>query len=223
MLTVRNGACALVLAAACALASPASATVMVLTANGTAFNGATTDGATMTWTYDSAITVPTTGFFGGDFDHVDSHNPIQAVSLDVAGSHYSFSPLTPRLELNRDILLSSLTAQAGTDTAASLNLYGVWDLNAATTVTNCPDGCNLSSIFRPVGSGGQLSMHFSSFSIAPAGEAVAAVPEPSTWAMLVLGFGLVGTVTRRRLRKVPAGQVFLDPLGAGADGRHGFA
>lgn len=30
------------------------------------------------------------------------------------------------------------------------------------------------------------------------GEAVAGVPEASTWAMLVAGFGLVGAATRRR-------------------------
>lgn len=35
-------------------------------------------------------------------------------------------------------------------------------------------------------------------------EFIAAVPEPSTWAMMLLGFGSIGTIIRRRERKVRA-------------------
>lgn len=37
-----------------------------------------------------------------------------------------------------------------------------------------------------------------------AGSNVAAVPEPATWAMLILGFGLVGRAARRRVEAVTA-------------------
>lgn len=35
-----------------------------------------------------------------------------------------------------------------------------------------------------------------------AGSSITAVPEPATWAMMIVGFGLVGTVVRRRTRSL---------------------
>lgn len=42
-----------------------------------------------------------------------------------------------------------------------------------------------------------------SFSIKGAGDPVAAVPEPATWGMMILGFGAIGAAMRRR-RQAPA-------------------
>jgi len=43
-----------------------------------------------------------------------------------------------------------------------------------------------------------LSLRFDSFSIATAVENPTAVPEPSAWALMIAGFGLVGAAARRR-------------------------
>ena len=39
------------------------------------------------------------------------------------------------------------------------------------------------------------------------GQPTGAVPEPSTWAMMLLGFGAVGMALRRGRRNVPLAQV----------------
>ncbi len=58
-----------------------------------------------------------------------------------------------------------------------------------------------------IGSGGlgtQSNARFTNFTARGSGDFTAAVPEPQTWAMLVLGFGLVGFARRRQLRTIAA-------------------
>ena len=48
------------------------------------------------------------------------------------------------------------------------------------------------------GIGGQAAVRFQNFTARGSGDFTATVPEPSTWAMLLLGFGMVGFAARRR-------------------------
>lgn len=52
--------------------------------------------------------------------------------------------------------------------------------------------------FSPGGLGGQANARFANFTARGSGDFTATVPEPSTWAMLLLGFGLVGFARRRQ-------------------------
>lgn len=54
------------------------------------------------------------------------------------------------------------------------------------------------------GLGTQSNARFSNFTARGSGDFTATVPEPQTWAMLVLGFGLVGFARRRQQRTVAA-------------------
>ena len=54
--------------------------------------------------------------------------------------------------------------------------------------------------FSPGGLGGQAEARFANFTARGSGDFTATVPEPSTWAMLMLGFGLVGFARRRQVR-----------------------
>ncbi|WP_156256244.1 PEPxxWA-CTERM sorting domain-containing protein [Sandarakinorhabdus oryzae] len=54
--------------------------------------------------------------------------------------------------------------------------------------------------FSPGGLGGQANGRFSNFTARGSGDFTATVPEPETWAMLLLGFGLVGFARRRQVR-----------------------
>lgn len=60
------------------------------------------------------------------------------------------------------------------------------------------NGSSFGTEFSTDVSGGVTSLLVTSFSLSPA--ATAAVPEPATWAMMMLGLGAIGTVMRRRHR-----------------------
>ena len=74
------------------------------------------------------------------------------------------------------------------DTTYSLNGFG-WDRSRADNV----------SAFRAV-SGGDPADYTGQFSYS-AMTAIAAVPEPATWALLILGFGAMGGALRARTRQ----------------------
>jgi hypothetical protein len=60
------------------------------------------------------------------------------------------------------------------------------------------NGSSFGTEFLTDASGGVTSLLVTSFSLSPA--ATTAVPEPATWAMLMLGLGAIGIVMRRRHR-----------------------
>ena len=64
------------------------------------------------------------------------------------------------------------------------------------------DEVNGHSSFAPGPDGNEFG-HTIVFPVA-SGELVRAVPEPSTWAMMLFGFGAIGTAMRRRKSKAPA-------------------
>lgn len=56
--------------------------------------------------------------------------------------------------------------------------------------------------------GADKAFYITNFSSGPGGSGevlrVAAVPEPQSWAMMILGFGVLGIAVRRRVRRLPA-------------------
>jgi hypothetical protein len=76
--------------------------------------------------------------------------------------------------------------------------YYIDDL--ATTGTCGGDGA-CGKTWVNFGGGGALDNSISSFDYSFAVDNVAAVPEPSEWAMMMIGLGLVGEIARRRKRK----------------------
>ena len=62
-------------------------------------------------------------------------------------------------------------------TGSSMTVYGT---------SHAIDNTNLDDLLKPHGDGQQ-----------PGDGALAAVPEPAAWLMMLLGFGLLGVITRR--------------------------
>ena len=66
------------------------------------------------------------------------------------------------------------------------------------------DGASIATVATPVNGVGvylfdsQRSMYSYSITIDGIRDGVAPVPEPSTWALVILGFGTVGTLARRK-------------------------
>lgn len=58
--------------------------------------------------------------------------------------------------------------------------------------------------FTPGGLGGQANARFQNFTARGSGDFTATVPEPGTWLMLLVGFGMVGFAARRRQTTVAA-------------------
>ncbi len=58
--------------------------------------------------------------------------------------------------------------------------------------------------FSPGGLGGQSNARFQNFVGRGSGDFTATVPEPGTWLMLLMGFGMVGFAARRRQATVAA-------------------
>jgi PEP-CTERM motif len=58
--------------------------------------------------------------------------------------------------------------------------------------------------FSPGGLGGQANARFQNFVARGSGDFTATVPEPGTWLMLLVGFGMVGFAARRRQTAVAA-------------------
>ena len=77
---------------------------------------------------------------------------------------------------------------------------------SAESVEGTLDFFNTARLSGLTASGGTLSSNNSAFQALPGGgygflPAVTGVPEPTTWAMLILGFGLIGGALRRRTER----------------------
>jgi hypothetical protein len=109
-------------------------------------------------------------------------NPIR-----FAGGFNSFSAVLNAPQLAENAYYLGLSA-AGTTPAVTVPVYS--DLRINFTLLRLPDGRFDTSINGLAGAAFRLS----------GVPLAAAVPEPSTWAMLILGFAAVGTSLRRRPR-----------------------
>lgn len=101
-------------------------------------------------------------------------------------------------------LTFNLSAYATTSAPLILTVFGVDNVQLGTSIllenvgTNALigyQGTGIASALFSTGDGSSFTLDDVSFGAAPS---VSAAPEPSTWAMLILGFGLAGAALRRR-------------------------
>lgn len=83
----------------------------------------------------------------------------------------------------------------------NVRFVNIW----SNTVLGQTDSAGVFSIAAPwemIGNYGRLTVGFKNFDIAEhaATGLALGVPEPSTWAMMIMGFGLVGSAARRQAR-----------------------
>ena len=137
---------------------------------------------------------------------------IRAGTFDFAGSLLSPGTQTPPADPalfgtsggQVDLAVATLDAFDGNSTTAIPGAFGFVSLGvggalAINLVTPLPIGANEYLYIGEVGNNGEVAASTIEISSTPHGT-----PEPSTWAMLVLGFIALGFVTYRRRKHVVA-------------------
>jgi hypothetical protein len=110
---------------------------------------------------------------GNDIDQISASASVGATGLDILTSSSHYQ---------------TLDLQPGND----LSFYGgfqfySWDYENWTTDENIYGNLDSDSV---------------TFKVTTLDAPIGAVPEPSTWALMILGFGLVGGVIRRQQRQI---------------------
>lgn len=222
-----TAACVAALAMACAWAGDASATIYTLTLEGTVYASPDTiDGRVWTGTdgdglfgtaganlsgdsYTAVFTADSTlgKSFASDYlfraggTAYGASSPIVSATLTINGHTTTFSPGWS------DEVFYESSYRAGDPQDLLVEAVGaVWGQNGFSG-----EGINVGTIgqnlFTSAGGGTSLLLSDGTATITPddipstvlptIGGDGPAVPEPSTWTMLILGFGLLGTLLRR--------------------------
>ena len=121
--------------------------------------------------------------------------------INVAGTNITMNDnfLGSPSELGKNVIWNFYEA---TTLSFGNAFYGtVLAPEAAVTLSNFVEGTLVAKSLTQNG-----EVHTGTFQgdLSSVGGSVSATPEPATWAMLILGFGLIGTVLRRRPRLIPA-------------------
>jgi hypothetical protein len=149
-------------------------------------------------TYDSTTGTTTWGIdFNRDSDFSDSQEQVSVVDAALVG--FGFNYVNLRIEGNA---LSSVNVSNFTLNGASFGPFSVGNA-ALNTLFEDTGGTfaniNATGTFSFSANGNTDERPRLWFQV---GEKSAIVPEPATWAMMILGFGLTGSLIRRR-RLVP--------------------
>ena len=189
----------LAVAAAALVAAPASAQVVGYNTAGSSFlcngtvgcvaaaNTVTIGGMTLTFGSASGIvTAPSNITLGTVTTSGDGNATLDGITLDLlVNSLPGGSGALPGGDIIGTLTGTSSNAQI-TWSAGGVNLGGF-----LYTVTNSPLALVPPSVTGPAGPGATSIQGY-----------VAAVPEPATWGMMLLGFGAMGMAMRRRRRPV---------------------
>lgn len=152
----------------------------------TVYDGLPSFGALAPAVYSTSITLPTLVPAPGFFDWTTMP------SWDVSAGNIQ---LTPFRVMTFAITLPSLNANIGV-----INSWGTWSAGGGVYAGGELFRSREVDVGYSSGSG-LFDTPFRTFM----STAEAAVPEPATWAMLIMGFGLVGGAMRVRLRRAAIG------------------
>jgi hypothetical protein len=115
------------------------------------------------------------GFYGIDVGDYGGHLTLDLT--DVSSAH--------------TILNVNNTVGSGGNTGGSILYFGFYDTTKSYTSISFGNDSNLADVFA-----------FDSFSVGSLQQVAPAVPEPSTWAMMILGFAGLGFMGYRRRKSV---------------------
>lgn len=185
----------LAMAAACAIASPASAAELMLSFYATDFSA---DGGMPYTPPDNDISAQFTVDLDLSLDQ-EQRGTISAGTIDVDGVTF----------LNNEI---SFIYNPGFGGALSIFATGAgksfrdWDFSVGSMVASIRAGLAAPSYFgygtlpNQAGFTGRWSSGSSETTFISYNGSLPAVPEPASWALMILGFGAVGGAMRRRQR-----------------------
>jgi PEP-CTERM motif len=211
MITALAAAATVGLAAA---ATPASAGTLQLCTSGASCVSGTTNVNLGSYNAPGSLLVTgTVGIGGPEVDFASTNGLLETNTGAATIFTASGDPLTQL----------TFTLLSGTFTAAEFNLLSGTARTMSVTLTDSLGetqtidlaNANGSNIFNVIAGPGQsyVSASFSSTGGGFAdfkqlrlvlGESVPAVPEPATWAMMLLGFGAIGLTMRRQRKRVLA-------------------
>ena len=158
--------------------------------NGT-FNGTTTPGANLAYEGNQYLDLVGQGGTGG-ISQALTLTPGDIYNLTFAYSNNGFSP-NESTSASASFMIDGLSGTLFHSTATSTNLD--WQIFSGNFVATGADTLSFTNLTGGPNEGILLDA-----------VSVAAVPEPATWAMMLLGFGAIGFAMRRR-RSPPLAQV----------------
>ena len=123
--------------------------------------------------------------------------------INVSGTNITLNDnfLSPASELGKNVIWNFYEATTITQTTA---FYGtILAPQAAVTLGNFVEG---TLVAKSLVQNGEVHAQTFQGDLSAVGSTISAAPEPATWGMMILGFGLVGFALRRRAtqRLVPA-------------------
>jgi hypothetical protein len=131
------------------------------------------------------------------------HGILNQTISTIVGQQYAFSVFTT-LDIGAQAVGITVTAN-GTPISLS-GAYGVWNYSPTGAIWRPVGGTftasGSSTVLRIAGQPG-FSFMIGVDDVSVTGPAVAAVPEPSTWAMMLIGFAGLAWTTRRRRQSPP--------------------
>jgi hypothetical protein len=160
---------------------------------------------------------PFDGYSSLYYNGIDNRSPSSSVSLTIKGATYRAYG-TDSAAFSRGISPASRFSPATTDITYVINetdgdqfvaqftstnqIFGTLDLGEkfSYAITDADRASQRWSIASRATSEGLLSLDPYTLSQTIRDTSVAAVPEPATWAMMLVGFGAVGYASRRRNR-----------------------
>ena len=161
-------------------------------------------------TYGERIPVPVNGLTSGAYFSSDAAAQSLSQSVSLKGNAaYTlgfeiYAPQNGRSNPFGGLLFASLNGAPISGKFSSYNLTTGW-LNYSTTfITQEAPSYNFSLNFQGLGGGEGTAADFvvDNLSIKPSVSVVSAVPEPSTWMMMILGFAGIGFMAYRRTSKM---------------------